>query len=482
MCSAAASLFGSNAPDPDLGISQTACPDATGKAWTNHSIDASAKRVDLDAPYPKVVTHGWLALAGGDGGTSPIGYVELYGVAGVTQSAVAQYAMSGKVTRVIVNSAENLDPITFNLRDTFVLAQSDELKRAQRPLLYPVYGSTLTLGKREPDLQPGQLIAVSGKRQRVAIPPDTSGISFDDGRTPQADDSFVLLAAPEAQMPADERQPLEPPQLDPGLVSSGTWYWSVADADGTPVTITAPAGSLLLQAALADDEVESESAAITDGADGVHLDLVSTRLTLTAPLANCYDRTTVSVNANVAPATHGETVAEIGGSGDAAQSNQRFALKQAPLTFVSSGSDPSGAVSTLQARVGEVLWSERPSLYGAGPRDRVFTLRHDNSGTTTVEFGDGVEGARLPTAQNNLRFGYRKSLGAAGNLRTGQISTLLSRPLGVKGVTNPTPSSGGDRKRAARAAKRRCVLTPTARCSAHADFRAPSPASRVAAT
>ena len=118
-------------------------------------------------------------------------------------------------------------------------------------------------------------------------------------------------------------------------------------------------------------------------------------------------------------------------------------LKQAPLTFVSSGSDPSGAVSTLQARVGDVLWTERPSLYGAGPRDRVFTLRHDNSGMTTVEFGDGVAGARLPTAQNNLRFSYRKGLGAAGNLRTGQISTLLSRPLGVKGVTNPTPSSGG---------------------------------------
>jgi hypothetical protein len=439
-----AALFGSNAPDPGLvRVTGGYQPDATGSTWTNYSIDATAKRIDLDAPYPKVVRHGWLALAGGEGGTSPIGYVELYQVSGVTQAAVARYAMSSKVTRVIVDGDENLDPITFNLRDTFVLAQSEELKRAQRPLLYPVYGSTLTLGAREPDLQPGQLIAVSGKRQRVAIPPDTTGISFDDGRTVVADDSFALLAAPEAAMPADEWQPLEPEQLDPGLASSGTWRWSVADVDGTQLTITAPAGSLLLQAALADDEVQSESATITDGADGIQLDLVTTRLTLTAPLTDCYDRTTVSVNANVAPATHGETVAEIGGSGDAAQSNQRFALKQTPLTFVSSGTDPSGAVSTLQTRVGDVLWSERSSLYGAGPRDRVYTLRHDDAGVTTVEFGDGVEGARLPTAQNNLRFSYRKGLGAAGNLRTGQISTLLSRPLGVKGVTNPTPSSGG---------------------------------------
>ena len=439
-----ASLFGSNAPDPDLvRVTNGFTPDATGSTWTNHSIDAAAKLIDLDAPYPKVVMHGWLALAGGAGGTSPIGYVELYRVAGVTQAAVARYAMSGRVTRVIVDSAENLDPITFNLRDTFVLAQSEELKRAQRPLLYPVYGSTLTLGRREPDLQPGQLIAVSGKRQRVTIPADTSGISFADGRTPAADDSFPMLAAPEAQLPADEWQPLDPQQLDPGLESSGTWRWSVADVDGTLLTITAPAGSLLLQAALGDDEVVSESVTIADGADGVDPDLVTTRLTLSAPLANCYDRTTVTVNANVAPATHGESVAEIGGSGDAAQSNQRFALKQAPLTFVSSGSDPSGAVSTLQVRVGDVLWSERSSLYGTGPTDRVYTLRHDDAGTTTVEFGDGVEGARLPTAQNNLRFAYRKGLGVAGNLRTGQLSTLLSRPLGVKAVTNPIPASGG---------------------------------------
>jgi predicted phage baseplate assembly protein len=252
-----------------------------------------------------------------------------------------------------------------------------------------------------------------------------------------------MLAAPEALQAGNEWLPLEPVQLDPGLAVGGTWRWSVSGDDGIVLAITAPAGSLVLQPALVDDDLVSECVSLVAGTDAVHLDVDTTRLTLTTALANCYERATVSVNANVAPATHGETVGEIAGSGDAAQANQRFALKQAPLTYVASGSDPSGAASTLQARVGDVLWSERATLYGSGPKDRVYTLRHDDSGQTTVEFGDGVAGARLPSAQNNLRFSYRKGLGVAGNLRTGQLATLLSRPLGVRAVSNPTPASGG---------------------------------------
>ena len=442
-----ATLFGSSAPDPLLlGNIPGYTPDQSGGVWTNHSIDAATLRIDLDAPYPKVVRHGWVALAGGSGGAAPTGYVELYRVNGVTQASAARYAMSGKLTRLEVDSAETLDPVVFDLRNTFVLAQSEELQRAARPLRYPLHGSVLSLATLQPALQAGQMLAVSGKRQRVAIPPDTLGMSFADGRKPRPGDSFAVLAAPQALQvlrAGSEWLALAPEALDPDLAVKGTWRWSVAGDDGSVLTITAPAGSLVLQAARRDDDIVSECVTLAAGADAVHLDADTTRLTLTTALANCYDRATVGVNANVAPATHGETVGEIGGSGDAAQANQRFALKQAPLTHVASASDPGGAASTLQARVGGVLWSERPTLYGSGPKDRVYALRHDDNGQTTVEFGDGVEGARLPSAQNNLRFGYRKGLGVAGNLRTGQLATLLSRPLGVKAVTNPVPASGG---------------------------------------
>jgi predicted phage baseplate assembly protein len=60
-----------------------------------------------------------------------------------------------------------------------------------------------------------------------------------------------------------------------------------------------------------------------------------------------------------------------------------------------------------------------------------------------VLFGDGVEGARLPTGQNNVRAQYRVGLGTAGNVGAGSLSNLLDRPLGVTGVNNPEPASGG---------------------------------------
>ena len=163
---------------------------------------------------------------------------------------------------------------------------------------------------------------------------------------------------------------------------------------------------------------------------------------LNAPLGCCYDRSTVTVNANVAPATHGETVGEIAGSGDAAAVNQRFQLKQSPLTYVSS-TDPSGRASTLQVRVNDLLWHETPSLYGHGRLERLYAIRQDDDGRSTIEFGDGRQGARLPSGLNNVRLAYRKGIGSAGNLRPGQISMLLTRPLGVKSVVNPGASTGG---------------------------------------
>ena len=50
-------------------------------------------------------------------------------------------------------------------------------------------------------------------------------------------------------------------------------------------------------------------------------------------------------------------------------------------------------------RVNDVLWQEVPTLHGAGPNDAVYITRTDDAGQTTVQFGDGVLGARLPTGR-----------------------------------------------------------------------------------
>ena len=93
--------------------------------------------------------------------------------------------------------------------------------------------------------------------------------------------------------------------------------------------------------------------------------------------------------------------------------NQSFRLKQTPLTYVSTASDPSGRAATLQVRVNDLLWSETPTLYGRGPRERVYALRQDDDGNTDVQFGDGVEG-RAPAERRRTMsaLSYRKGIGS----------------------------------------------------------------------
>jgi len=153
-------------------------------------------------------------------------------------------------------------------------------------------------------------------------------------------------------------------------------------------------------------------------------------------LANTYQVGSVIIYANVAPATHGETREEILGGGDAGAAYQRFTLREEPLTYVRSTA-PGGARSTLQVRVNDVLWREVSSLYGHGPAERIFATRRDDDGKTTIQFGDGRAGARVPTGQENVRATYRKGIGSEGMVEGGQLSLLLTRPLGVRSVANP---------------------------------------------
>jgi predicted phage baseplate assembly protein len=168
----------------------------------------------------------------------------------------------------------------------------------------------------------------------------------------------------------------------------------------------------------------------------------TTRITLVANLTGAYRRDTVAINANVARATHGETKKdEVLGSGDGSISFQRFALKQNPLTYVSAPV-AGGAASTLAVRVKGVLWHEVPSFYKVGPSDHAYVTRRADGGPVTIQFGDGSTGARLPTGTNNVTATYRTGIGLDGLVGAGTITTLLSRPLGLKAATNPIPATG----------------------------------------
>ena len=343
---ARAGLFGFNAPVPKTLSDQTLKHYDLNQAtppddWT-FSIAIGTKTVDLDTTYPAILKDSWLVL-------SKPTYQELYRARKVVEASRAQYTLSGKTTRITLDTDEHLDYFDqSSYRDTLVFAQSELLEIAEFPLTGPITGTTVKLAEVPDGIKVGQLLAASGK------------------------DSVT------------------------------------GDAIQEVVTVNAIDGAII---------------------------------TVTPPLAHSYERASFSFNANVAHATHGETVEEILGSGDASQGFQKFQLKQPPLTYVSA-STPSGVASSLEVRVNDVRWDEAETFFEREPKAHVFIGRRDDDGKSGVQFGDGKTGARLPSGANNLRAKYRKGIGTEGLVKAGQLSMLLSRPLGVKGVTNPLAASG----------------------------------------
>ena len=200
-------------------------------------------------------------------------------------------------------------------------------------------------------------------------------------------------------------------------------------AKGRPVVITGEradlAGVFVSEPAILSDIVHSGG---------------NTTLFFDSPLAYEYVRSTARINANVARATHGETLTEVLGSGDASRPNQRFALRRPPLTHVAGG--PGGARSTLNVRIDDILWAQAQSLHSAGPRDQVYLVRIDDDQSATVVFGDGKRGARPGTGAENVTATYRSGIGRAGQVPAGSLTLLQTRPPGVRGVTNPVTASG----------------------------------------
>lgn len=431
-------------------------------AWANYAIQNN--EIDLDGAFAKVLPGSWVLLAGGRNATGTAslpGRVALFRAKVVQQRSRAAFGLSGKITRVTPFDTTNL--ADFDLNTTLALAQSEELTLAPRPLSYPLYGPVLALGRRDDNLARGQTLAISGKRQRLRILADDAAIVFKpDGEAVVATkpgDSFVLTAAPTWLLFGSEIA-LPPETLDFVLRWKPFFAlrWRVMDRDGRHGTLDAIPPVVQLQSALKDDLQVSELVRISTSAGAVALTRDRAVIELASPLANVYDRGTVAACGNLLLATQGESVGEVAGSGDAAVPGQRFMLKQAPQTYVNAAT-PNGRMATLEVRVDGQRWTEVPSLFDRAPDEHVYALRQDDDQRTIVQFGDGVEAARLPSGSDNLRFRYRKGLGLAGNVRAGQLTTLLGRPLGVKAVTNPVAANGGQDREDREQARRNAPLT-----------------------
>jgi hypothetical protein len=294
-----------------------------------------------------------------------------------------------------------------------------------------------------------QLISPSGKQQDAAwlqFPANT-----DVEKDGAADFQLIRRSAVFAQ--SEELELTDEPIADPICTARANGGWIVLDGvyselksgrwvivsgertdlkDGFGNTVTGVKSNELAMLAEVVHDVDS----------GIPGDTTHTRIRFAADLEYCYARDSVIIYANVVKATHGETRKETLGSGDGSKTLQQFALKQPPLTYVSAPT-PSGIDSTLKMFVNDVEWHEAQSIFGLPPTARQFVTTRSDAEVTTTVFGNGKQGARLPTGAENVRAQYRQGLGRAGNVEEQKITLLAARPLHVKEVINPRRASGG---------------------------------------
>jgi uncharacterized phage protein gp47/JayE len=143
---------------------------------------------------------------------------------------------------------------------------------------------------------------------------------------------------------------------------------------------------------------------------------------------------------DVVNVSRGVTVpSEILGNGNAAVANQSFTLQKSPLTYLASG---AGWTSTLEVFVDGVRWSEVPSFYQQPASAQVYVVERAPDMSTTVRFGDGVNGARLTSGTGNVTATYRYGSGAASP-PAGRLTTILKQQPNLASVQNPVAVSGG---------------------------------------
>ena len=205
-----------------------------------------------------------------------------------------------------------------------------------------------------------------------------------------------------------------------------------------PVTVTPHAGFTPAPGGMAGFLEDANGLGIpvdvTAHGDGT-LSLTATAATpssflLTVPLRLLVDLVQVS---------RGKTVAaEALGTGDASIPGQTFTLKNAPLTYLASGAE---FVSTLRVAVDGIYWTEAKTFYDQPPDGTIFVVTQDADGKSLVRFGDGVNGARLPSGSRVVAT-YRYGAGAALPPPT-RLTTILKPQQNLSSIRNPVGVRGG---------------------------------------
>ncbi len=170
-------------------------------------------------------------------------------------------------------------------------------------------------------------------------------------------------------------------------------------------------------------------------------DRIHTFLDLASGLSHSYTPASVTIYGNVVHATHGETRGEVLGSGDSSRPLQEFQLKQFPLTQIAAPT-PSGIESTLHVRVNDILWTRRRTWRRSGPTTVPISLGRARIRRRLWCLATAFAARACLRAWRTSRRCIARGSARQGTWRPSK-SRCSTKPLGVKGVVNPMPATGG---------------------------------------
>lgn len=425
-----ASLFGYNAPHPLVLTKDQRESLGVGPGDWPFSFPGDPA-VHLDNIYKSFVAGSWMILA------SPNGVTQPFRIQRTRDEALAEYAISGKALRLDLDTnGSNLNLMLSVYRGISAYGGSVELSISDRPLEHWVAGAAIELGTRADGLPKGRKLIFRGPRAHLRVTAQIISITAEDGaiRAVLRGEIVTLMAEPEAD--------------------GDNTIFRIRDETGFVGTTVAAASAFESIPAPEDAENTVQTATLEQV---LALGPAHSQLVLTEPLNAAFDRGRLAIHANVARAAHGEGATEILGHGDPSRPFQKFVLKQAPVTHRLATTE-TGVASTLSVRVDGVAWQEVPDLYQRGATERVYKASLTDAGETVIEFGDGVSGARPGAGRDNIVAEHSRGLGAAGNVRAGQLKLLLDRPLGMKDAENPVPATGGADPVSAKDARRNAPI------------------------
>lgn len=156
-----AAIFGHNAPKwLSLPTTQRGQGNAYPDDWDSSppklaDEEPGTRAIYLDRTYPEVIKGSWVVLE------SQYRH-KIYRVEETGETSRAEFALSGKTTRLQLDSDDGFSD--FTLRNTTAYVQSEKLELADLPILEPVEGASVTLDRTYFGLKIGQKVALTGTR------------------------------------------------------------------------------------------------------------------------------------------------------------------------------------------------------------------------------------------------------------------------------------------------------------------------------